>query len=127
MTRAVRGAIQVAHDDRQAIHEAGIRLVRAVLGANGLAESDLVSLEFSLTADLRSGNPATGLRGSGLAEVPLFCVQEASVEGSMPRVIRLLATFEAPASWIAEGRTRGAAVYLDGALALRSDLSKGTA
>jgi chorismate mutase len=127
MTRAVRGAIQVASDEREIIHQAGSRLVRAVLEANGLAESDLVSLVFSLTADLRSGNPATGLRGSGFAEVPLFCVQEASVDGSMPRVIRLLATFEAPASWIAEGRTRGVAVYLEGARALRPDLSKGPA
>jgi len=127
MTRAVRGAIQVAVDSREAIHEAGTRLVRAVLGANGLAESDLVSLVFSLTADLASGNPATGLREAGFAEVPLFCVQEARVEGSMPRVIRLLATFEAPASWIAAGRTRGEAVYLEGARALRPDLSKGPA
>lgn len=127
MTRAVRGAIQVAADSREAIHEAGARLVRAVLEANGLAESDLVSLVFSLTADLASGNPATGLRGAGFAEVPLFCVQEARVEGSMPRVVRLLATFEAPASWIAAGRTRGEAVYLEGARALRPDLSKGPA
>ena len=127
MTRAVRGAIQVAADSRDAIHAAGTRLVRAVLEANGLAASDLVSLVFSLTADLRSGNPATGLRGGGFADVPLFCVQEARVEGSMPRVIRLLATFEAPASWAAAGRTRGEAVYLEGARALRPDLSKGPA
>jgi chorismate mutase len=127
MTRAVRGAIQVESDSREAIHEAGTRLVRAVVEANGLAESDLVSLVFSLTADLSSGNPATGVRGTGFAEVPLFCVQEASVEGSMPRVIRLLATFEAPASWNVAGRTRAQAVYLDGARALRPDVSKGPA
>jgi chorismate mutase len=125
MTRAVRGAIQVARDDRQAIHEAGIRLVRAVLAANDLAEPDLVSLVFSLTTDLRSGNPATGLRRDGFAEVPLFCVQEASVEGALPRVVRLLATFETPASWLATGRTRSEAVYLEGARALRPDLSEG--
>ncbi len=127
MTRAVRGAIQVESDTREAIHAAGSRLVHAVLEANGLAESDLVSLVFSLTVDLSSGNPATGLRASGFAEVPLFCVQEASVKGSMPRVIRLLATFEAPASWKATGRACAEAVYLDGARALRPDVSKGPA
>lgn len=125
MTRAVRGAIQVASDDRQVIHEAGIRLVRAVLAANDLAESDLVSLVFSLTTDLRSGNPATGLRRDGFADVPLFCVQEASVEGALPRIIRLLATFETPASWLAARRTRSEAVYLEGARALRPDLPEG--
>ena len=127
MIRAARGAIQVASDSREVIHQAGTRLVRAVLEANGLVESNLVSLVFSLTADLRSGNPATGLRAQGFAEVPLFCVQEASVEGSMARVIRLLATFEAPASWTETGRTRAEAVYLEGARALRPDLSKGPA
>jgi chorismate mutase len=127
MTRAVRGAIQVASNTREAIHEAGVRLVQAVLDANGLGESDLISLVFSLTADLSSGNPATGLRRTGFADVPLFCVQEADIAGAMPRLIRLLATFEAPASWVAAGRIRGEAVYLDGAQALRPDLSKGPA
>jgi chorismate mutase len=127
VTRAVRGAIQVRSDTREAIQEAGIRLVRAVLAANALAESDLVSLVFSLTTDLASGNPATGLRREGFAEVPLFCVQEAAVEGAMPRVIRLLATFETPASWSAGGRVRAEAVYLDGARALRPDLRQGPA
>ena len=86
-----------------------------------------MSLVFSLTADLSSANPATGLRGTGFADVPLFCVQEAVVEGSMPRVIRLLATFEAPASWTAAGRITAEAVYLEGARALRPDLDEGRA
>jgi chorismate mutase len=127
MTRAVRGAIQVASDTREAIHEAGSRLVSEVLAANGLAASDIVSLLFSLTEDLGAGNPATGLREGGFADVPLFCVQEARVEGSMPRVVRLLATFEIPSSWDATGRTRAVAVYLDGARALRPDLMQGPA
>jgi len=127
MTRAARGAIQVASNTREVIHAAGIRLVREVLAANGLGASDLVSIVFSLTDDLDAGNPATGLRSEGFAEVPLFCVQEARVEGSMPRVIRLLATFEVPASWSAAGRTRAEAVYLDGARALRPDLTEGPA
>ena len=125
MIRAARGAIQVAADAPGTIHEAGIRLVRAVLAANELEESDLVSLVFSLTADLSSANPATGLRRTGFADVPLFCVQEASVAGSMPRVIRLLATFEAPSAWAVAGRSRATAVYLEGARALRPDLDGG--
>ena len=125
--RAARGAIQVAADAPEAINQAGTRLVRAVLEANELAESDLVSLVFSLTVDLSSANPATGLRRTGFADVPLFCVQEAVIAGSMPRVIRLLATFEVPAAWAAAGRTRSTAVYLEGARALRTDLYEGRA
>jgi len=122
VTRAARGAIQVDADTPAIIHDAGTRLVRAVLEANELEESDLVSLVFSPTTDLSSANPATGLRRSGFADVPLFCVQEAAIVGAMPRVIRLLATFEAPPAWSAAGRTRATAVYLEGARALRPDL-----
>ncbi len=122
MTRAARGAIQVASDTPELIHAAGARLVQAVLEANEMGESDLVSLVFSLTSDLSSANPATGLRKNGFTEVPLFCVQEAGIAGAMPRVIRLLATFEAPPAWMAAGRTRATAVYLEGARALRPDL-----
>ena len=122
MTRAVRGAIQVAADSRQSVHDAAVRLVAALLEANGLAESDLVSLLFSMTIDLTAGNPATGLRGAGFTEVPLFCVQEAAVEGGMPRVIRVLASFEVPGSWGTSGRVKATPVYLEGAATLRPDL-----
>jgi chorismate mutase len=125
VTRAVRGAIQVAADEPALVREGAVRLVAAVLAANGLGEGDLVSLVFSLTRDLRSANPATGLRSGGFADVPLFCVQEADVAGSLPRVIRLLATFEVPAAWGAEGRARATPVYLEGARALRPDLEGG--
>jgi chorismate mutase len=120
--RAARGAIQVASDAPEQIQAAGTRLVQAVLEANELGESDLISLVFSLTADLSSANPATGLRKTGFTDVPLFCVQEAAIAASMPRVIRVLVTFEAPPAWSAAGRTRATAVYLEGARALRPDL-----
>jgi chorismate mutase len=116
MTRAVRGAIQVSGNTRNAIEPAAVRLIGEMLERNGIAENAIVSIVFSLTEDLTAANPATGLRGSGFAETPLFCVQEARVDGGLPRVIRALLTFDSPE------RTALVPVYLDGAQALRPDL-----
>ena len=117
MTRAVRGAIQVASDSAPAIERAGTRLVTELLRQNAIAEDHIVSIVFSMTEDLTAANPATGLRRTGFASTPLFCTQEARIAGALPRVIRALLTFEAP-----DGR-RPMPVYLDGAEGLRPDLA----
>lgn len=119
MTKAVRGAIQVRENSERAIHEAGLRLVSEIIKANGIRAEDIISIVFSLTRDLDAGNPAAGLREGGFVDTPLFCVQEASIEGGMAGVIRALVTFEA-----GKGH-RTVAVYLDGAEALRPDIAKG--
>ena len=70
MTKAVRGAIQVREDSRQAIGDAVVRLVTEILRANAIAENHIVSIIFSLTQDLTALNPATGLRQVGFADPP---------------------------------------------------------
>jgi len=117
MTRAVRGAIQIITNEKRTVHEASLRLVREILSQNKIRREDIVSIVFSLTADLDAGNPATGIRENGFEETPLFCVQEARVEGGMPRIIRALVTYNG-----GFGR-RGKAVYLEGAQALRPDIA----
>jgi chorismate mutase len=119
MTRAVRGAIQVAGNSAAAIGNASVRLIDEMRKANAVAENFIVSIIFSLTPDLTAANPATALRRKGYAETPLFCTQEALVDGAMPRVIRALLTFECIE------RRRMVPVYLDGAEALRPDLVEG--
>ncbi len=119
MTKAVRGAIQVKQNDTRAIHEAALRLVSEILKVNAIPQQQIISILFSLTVDLDAGNPATGLREAGFAETPLFCVQEAHVQDSMPRVIRTLLTFEGDA------QKNPIAVYLGGAESLRPDIAPG--
>jgi chorismate mutase len=119
MTRAVRGAIQVEENSAAGIEAAGARVVREILRINGIAENHIVSIIFSLTGDLSAGNPATGVRRAGFADTPLFCTQEARVDGAMPRVVRVLVT------WDSLERRPIVPVYLDGAEALRPDLSGG--
>jgi chorismate mutase len=119
MTRAVRGAIQVAENTAPAIASATTRLIGELLRLNAIEEQRIVSIIFSLTDDLRAANPATALRAVGFASTPLFCTQEARIDGGMPRVIRVLLTFEQ--ADLRETRP----VYLDGAQALRGDLAQG--
>jgi chorismate mutase len=62
-----------------------------LLGANGLSEGDIVSMIFSVTPDLDAMNPAAALRQAGRGQnLALFALQEAVVQGSLDRVIRVL-------------------------------------
>ena len=116
MIIAVRGAIRVGVNQKEAIQGAAVKLAGEIVARNHLAIADIVSIVCSLTEDLTAGNPATGLRLDRFGEVPLFCVQEAAVDGQLPSIVRLLVTYESP------NRTRPMPVYLDGAERLRPDL-----
>jgi chorismate mutase len=117
--RAVRGAIQLERDEREHLLESVQELVRAVLDANPFGVDDLISVLFTATPDLHSEFPALAARELGLGDVPLLCTQELSVEGAMPRVVRLMAHVETDVA-----RAEVQHVYLRGAAALRRDLAQ---
>jgi chorismate mutase len=117
-TRAVRGAV-CCDNTKESISSHVPSLYGAILSSNGLTEKDVVSVVFSVTPDLTAVNPATALRLAGLAaSVPLFAAAEPAIEGMMPRVIRLLITYR--------GRRDPRPVYLNGAEALRPDMTVST-
>jgi len=115
--RAARGAIGVAQDEAETLLEATERLLARVIERNAIATDDLVSVLFTATDDLRSAFPAEAARRMGLGRVPLLCAREIPVEGSMPRVVRLLVHFHTERS-----SDEVSHVYLDGAESLRDDL-----
>jgi chorismate mutase len=115
--RAVRGAIQIDTDDRQAILDGASALVVEVMQRNGLTADDLISIVFTATPDLTAEFPAYAARQLGLVDVPLLCATEISVPKAMPRVLRLLAHTETD-----RPRSELRHVYLGGAAALRTDL-----
>jgi chorismate mutase len=117
--RAIRGATQVASNDRDEIIAASAELVRAVLDRNEIAPADLVSVIFTATPDLTAEFPAYAARAIGITDVPLLCATEIDVPGAMPRVIRLLAHVESD-----RPRETFRHVYLHGAAALRTDLPR---
>ncbi len=117
--RAVRGATQLESDDRDHMLDRVAEMVRDVTEANGLGIDDFISIIFTATSDLRSEFPAYAARQLGFDDVPLICARELEIEGSMPRVVRMMAHVETGL-----GRSEITHVYLHGAAALRRDLSR---
>ncbi|WP_323791175.1 chorismate mutase [Nocardioides sp.] len=117
--RAVRGATQLDEDDREQMLERVSEMVLDVMASNGLEVDDFISVIFTATSDLVSEFPAYAARQLGFGEVPLICARELEIAGSMPRVVRMMAHVETDLP-----RAEITHVYLHGAAALRSDLTR---
>jgi len=117
--RAVRGATQLEVDDRDHMLDRVAEMVLDVMHSNGLEVDDFISVIFTATADLVAEFPAYAARQLGFGEVPLICARELEIEGSMPRVVRMLAHVE---SDLTKGDITHC--YLHGAAALRKDLTR---
>lgn len=113
---AVRGAVQAEANEADAIVAATEALMRELLSRNALEPRAMVSCLFTTTDDLDAEFPAVAARRLGLESVPLICAREIDVPGAMPRVIRAMVHYYAPA-----GHTP-AHVYLGETQELRSDL-----
>jgi chorismate mutase len=117
--RAVRGATQLDEDVREQMLDRVAEMVTDVMTSNGLEVDDFISVIFTATSDLVSEFPAYAARQLGFGEIPLICARELEIDGSMPRVVRMMAHVETdlPKSDITH-------VYLHGAAALRRDLTR---
>ena len=115
---AFRGAICV-ENTAESITENVCLMCRELFSKNNIQAEDIVSLQFSITDDITVLNPATALRrgnlGLDVSQVPLFCCQEAKIDGGMKLVVRALLTAYADAG--AERHN----IYLNGAEKLRPD------
>ncbi|GGO80670.1 chorismate mutase [Nonomuraea cavernae] len=119
MVRAIRGAIQVAADDRDSIIEGTTVLVSELMERNQLTTDDVISVLFTATPDLTAEFPALAARKLGFHDVPLICCTEIDVPGALPRVVRLMAHVETD-----RPRAEIQHVYLRGAVALRQDIAQ---
>ncbi len=117
--RAVRGATQLERDDREHMLERVAEMVLDAMAANGLGVDDFISVLFTATSDLVSEFPAYAARQLGFGDVPLICARELEIEGSMPRVVRMMAHVETDVP-----RAEMTHVYLHGAARLRTDLTR---
>lgn len=117
--RAVRGATQLDEDTREHMLERVAEMVLDVMGSNDLSVDDFISIFFTATEDLNAEFPAYAARRLGFDDVPLMCARELEIEGSMPRVVRMLAHVETHLS-----RAEVTHVYLHGAARLRRDLTR---
>jgi chorismate mutase len=113
---ALRGATTTDEDSGEAIQERTEELLSVLLERNPLPVSDIVSIIFTATPDLRADFPAAAARSLGLHHTPLLCAQEIPVDGAVERCIRVLVHAYAPAGRAVHH------VYLHDARQLRLDL-----
>jgi chorismate mutase len=88
---ALRGATTVEKDDPIEIEKSVKELFEKLLEYNNLSEEDLINVNFTITSDLKSKNPAAALRKANYCnDVALFCSQEPEIENMLEKVIRIM-------------------------------------
>jgi chorismate mutase len=117
--RGIKGATTVERNTRDAILAATNELLGRMVELNAIDSDDVASALFSTTTDLNAEFPAVAARRMGWTEVPLSCVYEMDVPGSLRLCLRILlhVNTEKSAREIVH-------VYLRGARALRPDLAQ---
>jgi chorismate mutase len=116
--RALRGATTAEANTVAAIGASVEELLDALICQNGLRGTQVLSVTFSVTADLTACFPAAiARRHTGWDGVALLDCQQMAVDGDLPRCIRLLAH-----AWMEAGRAP-THPYLRQAARLRPDRS----
>ena len=116
--RALRGAV-CCEDNEDSISSAVVNLYSRILTENSLSEKDIVSIQFTVTSDIKALNPASALRKQGFAEnTAFFCALEPCMQGSLPKTIRILIYYYS--------RRKPIHIYMGGAEVLRPDLIRTT-
>ena len=118
MIRGVRGAITVNENDEQEIISAAERLLKETITSNEITPDDVASIFISATDDVDAAFPARALRNlEGWTYVPVMCMQELSVPGSLEKCIRVMIHFNTEKT-----QKEIKHIYLEGAAGLRPDL-----
>lgn len=117
MLRGVRGATTIPVDAQEEVLQATGELLERIKEANGFAISDIASVFFSVTSDIKSAFPAVAARSLGWDKVPLLCFQEIDVPDSLRLCIRVLVHINTN-----KQQEDIRHIYLKGAQVLRQDL-----
>lgn len=116
--RGVRGAITVSKNDEQEIILAAERLLKEMIASNNIDPDDVASIFISATDDVDAAFPAKALRNlDGWTYVPVMCMQELSVSGSLQKCVRVMIHTNTE-----KRQDEIRHIYLEGAAGLRPDL-----
>lgn len=116
--KAIRGANTVVANTAEAIRQCTLEMLETIMKENHLEPADIVNATFTATRDIDAAYPAKFARElPGWDQIPLFCVQEMYVEGSLPFCVRVMLLTEL------EKETQVQHVYLGEAVRLRPDLT----
>lgn len=116
--RGIRGATTVQENTAQCILSNTQELLRTMVEANAIAPRSISSIIFTMTSDLNATFPAEAARQLGWKHVPVICMRELDVPGSLTQAIRVLLQAETDQEPDAVHH-----VYLRGAEVLRPDLA----
>ncbi len=115
---SIRGAITAENNTIEDITSATVELFREIVGQNNIFIPNIINIIFSITKDLNAIYPAKALREHfDVGTTPLFCVQEADIQNSLEKCIRVMVTVS---SDIIKSDVKH--IYLKGAQKLRPDL-----
>lgn len=117
MIRGIRGAITIKEDSPAEILTATTELLQEMQKANDFLPTDIASILFTVTTDIRAAFPAKAARELGWDLVPLLCFQEIEIKGALPYCIRVLIHINTNKS-----QEEIKHIYLRDAVKLRPDL-----
>jgi len=118
--RAIRGAITIPSDSADEIRTACSELISTIIRDNDLVAEDIITIFITITEDLRSLNPSAAIRTTfGWNDVPFFTSQEPTIDGMLPRCVRVLIQ-----CYSQRKKSEIRHVYLRDAAKLRPDLTQ---
>ncbi|WP_226666870.1 chorismate mutase [Metabacillus litoralis] len=120
MIRGIRGATTVDQNEANMIVEATSELLYEMIQKNNIHADDVAHVIITVTEDLNATFPAKALREiEGWTYVPVMCMQEIPVPGSLEKCIRIMMTVQ---SDIEQNQIQH--VYARNSVVLRPDLIK---
>ncbi|GIN38183.1 chorismate mutase [Heyndrickxia oleronia] len=120
MIRGVRGATTVTQNDENEIVNSTEELIKELIEQNAIEAANVASVFISVTADINAEFPAKALRRfSSWKYVPVMCMKEINVKGSLPLCIRVMIHVNTD-----KAQQDIIHIYLKDAVTLRPDLIK---
>ncbi|WP_204667193.1 chorismate mutase [Gracilibacillus alcaliphilus] len=118
MIRGIRGATTVKHNQEEEMVQETKQMLEAMASKNNVKPEDIASVLISVTPDLNAAFPAKALRLiDGWKFVPVMCMPEIDVPGSLPKCIRVMMTVNT-----SQSQEQVEHIYLHEAVKLRPDL-----
>lgn len=120
MIRGIRGATTVKKNTEKEMIDCTEVLLKEMIRQNDLQPEEVCSVFISVTNDINAAFPAKALRKlSGWEYVPVMCMNEIPVPGSLTQCIRVMMHVNTK---VAQQEVRH--VYLEEAVKLRPDLKQ---
>ena len=120
MIRGVRGAITVKENEEAEIVAATEKLLKQIVCENQIEPDMVASVFISVTEEITAAFPAKAIRLlKGWALVPVMCMREIPVPGSLKNCIRVMLHVNTNLN-----QKEIIHIYLDGAEGLRPDIIK---